>query len=88
MFSTESFTSVVRDPHLRSGCDSVPRSDLVASRSDLGVLVSLSAIFFTVYPIIDVPSPLSFARENRRRDSNRERDRCRDLPLRQETSRA
>ena len=24
-------------------------------------LVSLSAIFFTVYPIIDVPSPLSFA---------------------------
>jgi glutamate:GABA antiporter len=26
-----------------------------------GALVSLSAIFFTVYPIIDVPSPLSFA---------------------------
>lgn len=26
-----------------------------------GGLVSLSAIFFTVYPIIDVPSPLSFA---------------------------
>jgi hypothetical protein len=23
--------------------------------------VSLSAIFFTIYPIIDVPSPLSFA---------------------------
>ena len=26
-----------------------------------GALVSLSAIFFTIYPIIDVPSPLSFA---------------------------
>src|SRR5438128_4591624 len=26
-----------------------------------GALVSLSAIFFTVYPIIDVPSPLNFA---------------------------
>jgi amino acid transporter len=26
-----------------------------------GLLVSLSAIFFTIYPIIDVPSPLSFA---------------------------
>jgi hypothetical protein len=26
-----------------------------------GALVSLSAIFFTVYPIIDVPNPLSFA---------------------------
>jgi hypothetical protein len=26
-----------------------------------GAAVSLSAIFFTVYPIIDVPSPLSFA---------------------------
>jgi len=26
-----------------------------------GFLVSLSAIFFTVYPIIDVPSPLNFA---------------------------
>src|SRR2546423_3151371 len=26
-----------------------------------GAVVSLSAIFFTVYPIIDVPSPLSFA---------------------------
>jgi amino acid transporter len=26
-----------------------------------GFLVSLSAIFFTIYPIIDVPSPLSFA---------------------------
>jgi amino acid transporter len=26
-----------------------------------GALVSLSAIFFTVYPIIDVPSPLTFA---------------------------
>jgi amino acid transporter len=26
-----------------------------------GALVSVSAIFFTVYPIIDVPSPLSFA---------------------------
>ncbi|HEY6071453.1 MAG TPA: APC family permease, partial [Chthoniobacterales bacterium] len=26
-----------------------------------GALVSLAAIFFTVYPIIDVPSPLSFA---------------------------
>jgi hypothetical protein len=26
-----------------------------------GALVSLSAIFFTVYPIIDVPSPLIFA---------------------------
>jgi glutamate:GABA antiporter len=26
-----------------------------------GSLVSLSAIFFTIYPIIDVPSPLSFA---------------------------
>src|SRR5438477_2789790 len=26
-----------------------------------GLVVSLSAIFFTVYPIIDVPSPLSFA---------------------------
>ena len=26
-----------------------------------GAIVSLSAIFFTVYPIIDVPSPLSFA---------------------------
>jgi amino acid transporter len=26
-----------------------------------GFLVSLSAIFFTVYPIIDVPSPLTFA---------------------------
>jgi amino acid transporter len=26
-----------------------------------GAVVSLSAIFFTIYPIIDVPSPLSFA---------------------------
>jgi glutamate:GABA antiporter len=26
-----------------------------------GLLVSLSAIFFTIYPIIDVPSPLTFA---------------------------
>jgi amino acid transporter len=26
-----------------------------------GAAVSLSAIFFTIYPIIDVPSPLSFA---------------------------
>lgn len=26
-----------------------------------GVLVSLSAIFFTIHPIIDVPNPLSFA---------------------------
>ncbi|PYI46656.1 MAG: hypothetical protein DMF11_08155, partial [Verrucomicrobia bacterium] len=26
-----------------------------------GGAVSLSAIFFTIYPIIDVPSPLSFA---------------------------
>jgi amino acid transporter len=26
-----------------------------------GFLVSLSAIFFTIYPIIDVPSPLTFA---------------------------
>src|SRR5262249_11733299 len=26
-----------------------------------GAAVSLSAIFFTVYPIIDVPSPLNFA---------------------------
>src|SRR5262249_48782102 len=26
-----------------------------------GALVSLSAIFFTIYPIIDVPSPLTFA---------------------------
>jgi hypothetical protein len=26
-----------------------------------GAAVSLAAIFFTVYPIIDVPSPLSFA---------------------------
>ena len=26
-----------------------------------GALVSLSAIFFTIYPIIDVPSPLRFA---------------------------
>jgi amino acid transporter len=26
-----------------------------------GAAVALSAIFFTVYPIIDVPSPLSFA---------------------------
>ena len=26
-----------------------------------GALVSLSAVFFTIYPIIDVPSPLSFA---------------------------
>ena len=26
-----------------------------------GGAVSLAAIFFTVYPIIDVPSPLSFA---------------------------
>jgi amino acid transporter len=26
-----------------------------------GLLVSFSAIFFTIYPIIDVPSPLSFA---------------------------
>jgi hypothetical protein len=26
-----------------------------------GVVVSLSAIFFTIYPIIDVPSPLTFA---------------------------
>jgi amino acid transporter len=26
-----------------------------------GFLVALSAIFFTIYPIIDVPSPLSFA---------------------------
>jgi hypothetical protein len=25
-----------------------------------GLLVSLSAIFFTIYPIIDVPSPLIF----------------------------
>ena len=25
-----------------------------------GAAVSLSAIFFTIYPIIDVPSPLSF----------------------------
>jgi hypothetical protein len=26
-----------------------------------GAAVSLSAIFFTIYPIIDVPSPLNFA---------------------------
>jgi amino acid transporter len=26
-----------------------------------GAIVTLSALFFTVYPIIDVPSPLSFA---------------------------
>jgi glutamate:GABA antiporter len=26
-----------------------------------GAVVALSAIFFTIYPIIDVPSPLSFA---------------------------
>jgi hypothetical protein len=26
-----------------------------------GAAVSLSAIFFTIYPIIDVPSPVSFA---------------------------
>jgi hypothetical protein len=26
-----------------------------------GAAVSLSAIFFTIYPIIDVPSPLGFA---------------------------
>jgi hypothetical protein len=26
-----------------------------------GVLVSLSAIFFTIYPIINVPDPLGFA---------------------------
>jgi len=26
-----------------------------------GAAVALSAIFFTIYPIIDVPSPLTFA---------------------------
>ena len=26
-----------------------------------GLMVSLLAIFFTIYPIIDVPSPLAFA---------------------------
>jgi hypothetical protein len=26
-----------------------------------GAVVALSAIFFTIYPIIDVPSPWSFA---------------------------
>ena len=51
-----------------------------------GAAVSLSAIFFTIYPIIDVPSPLSFARENHRRDRNRERDWRRDLHGWQETS--
>ena len=30
-------------------------------KSEDGAAVSLSAIFFTIYPIIDVPSPLSFA---------------------------
>ena len=37
---------------LQSGC---------ASLRSAALLVSLSAIFFTIYPIIDVPSPLSFA---------------------------
>ena len=32
-----------------------------ALRRSAVLLVSLSAIFFTIYPIIDVPSPLSFA---------------------------
>ena len=51
-----------------------------------GAAVSLSAIFFTIYPIIDVPSPLTFAMQNHCRDRNRERDWRRDLPGRQETS--
>ena len=45
-----------------------------------GAAVSLSAIFFTIYPIIDVPSPLEFRRENHCRDRNCECDRRRDLP--------
>ena len=34
--------------------------DIGGGTTDIAV-VSLAAIFFTVYPIIDVPSPLSFA---------------------------
>jgi amino acid transporter len=43
----------------RAICSSAPAWLRIAAIC--GALVSLSAIFFTVYPIIDVPSPLTFA---------------------------
>ena len=67
--------------------DSFGRSEFgCASRRFAVLLVSLSAIFFTIYPIIDVPSPVKLRRKNHCRDRNRECDRRRDLPGWQETS--
>ena len=50
-------------PEIRSGAPIWLRIAAIC-----GAAVSLSAIFFTVYPIIDVPSPLTFGSENYRRD--------------------
>ena len=87
MFSTESFTSCCSPfrfsararfaPARRSGCAS-RRSAALPSRYPRFSSPSI--------PIIDVPSPLSFARENHCRHRDRECDRRRNLSRRHKTS--